>query len=706
MKPNARIASADLPCFIHFNGETCGNLEQAERREWWLADGFGGYAAGTVAQSATRRYHGLLFAADPATLARRLLFARAEAVLIDGAQRHALSVNHWASGAVDPAGHRLIAAFWLEGSTPVWRFEIDDIVVEQRIGFVLGETTLCLAWKLVRPIERPLALEIALLCDDRDHHGETRADARGDLSADLCDGRLRLLAGSEAKLHFASAHGEFRVDPAWYRDFQMPAEHARGLPDVEDHFRVGHLRLALVPGRQTGFCASPQARAAVPDIETALTHRRHYDGNRIQHATLCAHGYDDAPDWIRQLLIDSDRYLIRRARPQNPPPPTDLPYWNDRCELADGAAVIAGYPWFADWGRDTFIALPGLALATGRFVVARRILESWAGFIDAGMLPNLLPEHGGGAEYNSADAALWYIEAWRAYHAHTRDQAALRHIMPALEGIVEAYARGTRYGIGADPDDALLRAGEPGSQITWMDARVRGEPVTPRIGKPVELNALWYNALRSLECFATQLGREAAPYAARAARVRASFARFILPHGGLADVLDGPDGNDDRLRPNQIFAVSLAHSPLGQAAQQRVVAAVAGQLLTPFGLRTLAPGAPGYRAYYQGGVDERDGSYHQGPAWGWLLGHYALAEYRACGDAEQALARLEPLRAHLLDVGLGSISELFDGDAPHAPGGAPCQAWSVACTLQAWQHLARAAGKARERQVFAPVAFP
>lgn len=707
MNAAKRPLTTEFPRFLHFGREFCGNLEQAERREWWLADGLGGYAAGTLAQSLTRRYHGLLFAADPVTLARRLLFAKAEVVLVDGARRHALSTNRWASGAVEPAGHRLIESFRLEGSTPVWRFEIDDIAVEQRIWFVPDDGTLCMAWKLAHPLDRPLTLDIALLCNDRDHHGETRAESGNELASELRAGGLCLLARGEPRLFFSSARGEFRVDPAWYRDFLYLAEQARGLPDREDHFRAGYLRLDLSPGRQVGLTASRQACAAAPDLDAALMRRHNHDRNRIQHATLCVHGYADAPEWVRQLLIDSDRYLIHRPAPVvSSAPATDFPYWNDRCLLAGGAAVVAGYPWFADWGRDSFIALPGLTLATGRFVVARRILETWAHFVEAGLLPNLLPENGGAAEYNSADAALWYIEAWRAYYQHTHDLAALRHVMPTLERIVHAYAQGTRFGIGVDPRDGLLRAGEPGSQVTWMDARVNGTPITPRIGKPVDLNALWYNALRSLESFATLLGQDPAPHADPARRVRTAFARFVQPNGALADVLDGPDGNDARMRPNQIFAVSLAHSPLDPEAQRGVVTAVALRLLTSRGLRTLAPDEPGYHAHYRGGVAERDGGYHQGPVWAWLLGHYALAEYRVSGNARHALARLEPLREHLLDAGLGSISELFDGDPPHAPGGAPCQAWSVACTLQAWHQLTRATHQSREPHPYNPDFLP
>ncbi|MGH8532861.1 MAG: amylo-alpha-1,6-glucosidase, partial [Gammaproteobacteria bacterium] len=363
-------------------------------------------------------------------------------------------------------------------------------------------------------------------------------------------------------------------------------------------------------------------------------------------------------------------------------------------EVPEGESIIAGYPWFGDWGRDTMIALPGLTLATGRFESARRILETFARFIDRGMLPNVFPGSGERAEYNSVDAALWYIEAWRAYAEASGDRQALSEALPVLEQIIAHYRDGTRYGIVMDPEDGLLRAGEAGVQITWMDAKVGEWVVTPRIGKPVEVNALWYNALNCLVEFTQRLNRDAEPYRRLAERARKGFGRFVRPEGGLFDVLDGPNGDDATLRPNQIFAVSLPYSPLERSNQIGVLRACGRELLASYGLRSLSPAHPDYRPNYLGGVWERDGGYHQGPVWTWLLGHYALAEYRVHGDADAAQSRLEPIRDHLLDAGLGTVSEIFDGAPPHTPRGAPSQAWSVACVLEAWWRLERAKRRA------------
>ncbi|MGC2522662.1 MAG: amylo-alpha-1,6-glucosidase, partial [Stellaceae bacterium] len=316
---------------------------------------------------------------------------------------------------------------------------------------------------------------------------------------------------------------------------------------------------------------------------------------------------------------------------------------------------------------------------------------TFARFVDRGMLPNVFPGAGATPEYNTADASLWYIEAWRAYVAATGDEAALRQVFPVLAEIVDRHVRGTRYGIAVDPADGLLRAGEPGIQLTWMDARVGDRVVTPRIGKPVEINALWHNALVAMAAMAERLGAPAASYRTQAVRAQHGFARFVRPGGeGLYDVVDGPDGADASLRPNQIFAVSLPATPLDAATQRTVLARCGRALLTSYGLRSLAPSEPGYRGVCTGTVAERDGAYHQGTVWAWLLGAWALAHHRVHRDAAAAQRFLEPIGDHLLDAGLGQVSEIFDGDPPHTPRGCPAQAWSAACVLEAWWRLERA----------------
>jgi len=376
------------------------------------------------------------------------------------------------------------------------------------------------------------------------------------------------------------------------------------------------------------------------------------------------------------LVLAADQFVVQRA----------LPGSGEGGSATGGRSIIAGYPWFSDWGRDTMISLPGLVLTAGRPEVAARILRTFAQYVSEGMLPNRFPDTGDEPEYNTVDATLWYFEAVRAYHAATGDETLLRDLFPVLREIVAWHQRGTRYQIRLDPADGLLYAGEEGAQLTWMDAKVGEWVVTPRIGKPVEINALWYNALRAMAGFARRLGRPAADYEALANQVLAGFSRFWNEEAGCCyDVLDGPDGDDASLRPNQLFAVSLPHSPLDAEQQRAVVDVCARHLLTGYGLRSLAPHDPAYNGHYGGDRRQRDGAYHQGTVWGWLIGPFVAAHLRVYGDPAVARSFLQPLLRHLDDHCVGSLSEIFDGQPPFRPRGCFAQAWTVAEVLRAWQ---------------------
>ncbi|HRD91825.1 MAG TPA: amylo-alpha-1,6-glucosidase [Accumulibacter sp.] len=664
-----------LPTVVRFGREVCGQPDQAERREWWLANGRGAYAAGTVAGSLTRRYHGLLVAPLQPPLGRYLVFAKADATLIDGEQRTPLFTNRWGDGTIAPAGYVHIESFRLQGRMPVWRFAVGDVSIEQRVWMEHGADTTYVAFRRLsgKTAQRKLTLQVALLVNARDHHGSSRpGDFEPLIEAD--DRQLGIRHPNWFTLYLKAAGGSIAARHDWCEHFDLPLERERGLPDRDNHLCVGEATLDLSGGEWVGVVASLDADAS-SDLQVAMARALARDASCLQRARDQVPELAAAPGWVDQLIVAADSFIF--ARPTLGAP--------------DGESVIAGYPWFGDWGRDTMIALPGLALATGRADTAARILRTFARFVDRGMLPNVFPGVGDSAEYNTADAALWYLEAWRAYVEASGDLSGLREVYPVLREIVDWHVRGTRYGIGLDAGDGLLRAGEAGVQLTWMDAKIGDWVVTPRIGKPVEINALWFNALASMSEFAESLNEPAAPYRALAAVARAGFQRFVMAgDGGLFDVLDGPAGDDASLRPNQIFAVSLPHSPLSPAAQAVVVRRVGRALLTSYGLRSLDPAHHDFQPQYRGGVWERDGSYHQGPVWGWLLGHYALAEYRVRGDAPAAQQLLEALHDHLLDAGLGTVSEIFDGAPPHTPRGAPSQAWSVACTLEAWWRLARA----------------
>ena len=664
-----------LPDLIRFGREICGDLAQAERREWWLANGLGGYASGTIAGTLTRRYHGLLVAPVKPPLDRHVVMAKADATLVSGERSWPLFSNRWSGGAVDPTGYLAIETFRLDGRIPVWRYACGELRVESRIWMEYGENTTYVSWRLaaVSPVPDELPrLRVKLLANARDFHGTARPWEFNPV-IEGSGPELRVVHPNWFTLYIKARGGVIATRHDWFENFDLSAERERGLSDRDSHLCVGEAELTLHPGEWIGVVASLNPQPSVY-FDEALRRAWARDLGQLRRAQVQVPELIGAPTWVDQLILAADSFVFSRPIP----------------EVPDGESIIAGYPWFGDWGRDTMIALPCLTLATGRYDTARRILQTFARFVDQGMLPNVVPGVGDKPEYNTVDAALWFIEAWRAYVAGIDDRECLRHAFPVLQSIIDWHVKGTRYGIGMDPADGLLRAGAPGAQLTWMDAKVGEWVVTPRTGKPVEINALWFNALSVMAQFAEMLKLPSKPYVDLAARARVGFQRFLNPAGGLFDVLDTPEGDDATVRPNQIFAVSLPFTPLDRECQAKVVRACGRELLTSYGLRSLSPSDRSFHPYYTGGVWERDGGYHQGPVWAFLLGHYALAEHRITGDAAMAQARLDPLRDHLLDAALGSVSEIFDGAPPHAPRGVPSQAWSVACTLEAWWRLEKA----------------
>jgi predicted glycogen debranching enzyme len=655
---------------IEFGRETSGRLPVAESREWLCANGLGGFASGTVAGLRTRRYHGLLVAALKPPVGRTVLVSGLEERVEYDGRPYALASNRWADGTIAPDGHRLIECFQLDGTTPVWHYACADALIEKRVWMEPGANTTYVRYRLLRA-GGPARLALTALVNYRDFHSTTRGPG-WEMRVEPVAHGLRVTAFDGARPVLLQVPGA-AVERAheWYLGSRLAAEVARGLDALDDNLCVGTFTATLEPGRALTCVLSAEATPAL-DGEQAWSRRRAHEAEALLAWRKAQPAAAEAPAWVDQLVLAADQFLVGRPLADDP----------------GGLSVIAGYHWFGDWGRDTMIALPGLTLATGRPEAARRILTTFARFVDAGMLPNVFPDAGEVPEYNTVDAALWYVEAVRAYHTATGDDATLRELVPALEQIVRGYTTGTRYGIRVD-GDGLVTAGEPGVQLTWMDAKVGDWVVTPRIGKPVEINALWYNALSAMAGFARRLGRSPAAWEAMAEQAAASFARFWNAETGHCyDVIDGPAGHEASLRPNQILAVSLPASPLSPDRQRRVVDACARHLLTSYGLRSLAPGEPGYQPRYAGGPRERDGAYHQGTAWAWLLGPFALAHHRVHGDREAARAFLAPMAQHLADHGLGSIAEVFGAEPPFRPDGCIAQAWSVAETLRAWCELA------------------
>jgi predicted glycogen debranching enzyme len=467
---------------------------------------------------------------------------------------------------------------------------------------------------------------------------------------------VRAFAGA-TPFRILAPGAQFLPTSEWYWNFRHREETARGLDDRSDRYLSGTFSKRLRAGDTLALVLTTDLHADI-DGDRALQDERSRHGMLLERANA-----KHADPVVRQLTLAADQFIVRRDAEGDP-----------------GKTVIAGYHWFNDWGRDTMISLPGLTLATGRPQDAAVILRTFARYVDQGMLPNNFPDSAGALPgYNTVDATLWYIVAIGRYAWATGDTELVEELLPVLRSIVDWHVRGTRYGIKFDPTDGLLRAGEPGVQLTWMDARVGDWVVTPRTGKPVEIQALWYNALRILACFAAD-----ADYARMADSVRDNFVQrfFHGDLGYLADVVDGPDGDNLQLRPNQIFAVSLPHPLIEGAIAASVVDHVGRALLTGVGLRSLTPDDPAYRGDYTGDAVRRDGSYHQGPAWTWLLGPYAEAHFRVYGDRARALALFEPMEHHLRDACLGSVSEILEGDASHRPVGCIAQAWGVAETLR------------------------
>jgi predicted glycogen debranching enzyme len=643
---------------IRLDAHLCTNLEQATQREWLETNGLGGFASSTVAGINTRRYHGLLTAATKPPVGRMVLLSKFEETLVMEGRRYELSANRYA-GAVHPRGFEYLREFRLD-PFPVFIFHVEGIELEKRIFMPQGENTVVVEYE-IRGLAPPCGLELRPLIACRDYHSTTHVNSaiRGQLELDVGQVTIHPYDGVPA-LCFAHNAAHIGGGHGWYYNFAYEVERERGLDFLEDLFNPF---LAIFPLNQgpAVIIASTERRNA--SLAASMRQRE------IERRAALAASSPSANPFVTALTIAASQFIVQRG---------------------DLKTIIAGYPWFSDWGRDTMIALPGLTLVTGRHQEAREILLAFARSADRGMLPNRFPDHGESPEYNTADATLWYFEAVRSYLHYSGDLGFVQlHLYDVLREIVEWHIRGTRYGICAD-EDGLLMAGEPGVQLTWMDAKIGDWVVTPRYGKPVEIQALWYNALRIMEDLAIELDdpASASRYAQMADLARVNFNRqFWRPEAGCLFDVVSQAGNDASIRPNQIFAVSLPHSMLPRDKARQVVDVVRHELLTPVGLRSLSPRDPQYRPRYTGDPWSRDSAYHQGTVWPWLLGPFITAYVEVNGRTPEARRQardwLAPFERHLREAGLGQISEIFDAEPPHWPRGCFAQAWSVAELLRA-----------------------
>jgi glycogen debranching enzyme len=731
-----------LPDAVNFrlDADVLTDLSAASRCEWLATNGLGGYASSSLAGINTRRYHGLLVAALNPPLGRAVLLSKIEETLEilapDGSSSptFGLSANFYA-GATYPQGYQHLVE-WTAYPAPTWIWSPQaGVRLEKRVWMARGRNVTYVSYRLLEAPEGHTAhLHLVPLLAWKDYHSEMAANERvpdmfwfpdppqttGEVNAPR--GLLRVtlpdiqkVTSHPTRLDLDVVHEDgtpfsgatFDRQAFWYYKLQHPREAERGQNCEEDLYALGMIGAHLEVGQMLVIVASAH--------EITESHVAAEIGGK--DATLetlePVEIQSDSPEKSWNTLVANQAQLLESQTalprfPENGETGADsqvtLNVFQARLTLAVApflvqvtggrSSIIAGYPWFSDWGRDTMIALPGLCLTTGQTQLAREILSSFAAFVDQGMLPNRFPDVGEAPEYNTVDATLWYVVAIYRYVEATGDVALLRDTLWAvLEEIVAWHQRGTRYQIHVDPNDSLLYAGQEGAQLTWMDAKVGNWVVTPRTGKPVEINALWINALHTMAHFAGLLGQTDAQsrYETLAATATTSFvARFARSDGrGLYDVLDTPNHDlpDAAVRPNQIFALSLPFAPVapGSDLAAAVLEVVQTELVTPFGLRTLSPHDPAYRPRYEGDSWHRDGAYHEGTAWPWLLGSFAEAHFRHFEDRAAALALLQPLAGQMTDYGVGSIAEIYDGDAPQRPNGCIAQAWSISETLRVWK---------------------
>lgn len=643
--------------------------------EWLVTNGLGGYACGAVQGPGTRRYHGWFVPQLARPGGRHVLLPRLDdSVVAD-------------DGAWVLAAH--LADFRLEGSLPVWRYELPGRVIERSVVMPHGRHAVAVRWRLlqgaacrllIRPFVAARRPDDPLPLDELPHYRAEDAEGGG------LHLHLHTDPGLVLQLHTEPGGLPFQHDGLLDPSRQLALEQQRGYDHAEHQHSPGHWTAPLVTGRGVALCATLQGDAPLGPVDSLFEAEHDRQALLLMTAGLAERPADEDHETEARLVLAADAFIV-----QPPPRPAgaDAP-------AADGHArsVIAGYPWFTDWGRDTMIALEGLTLATGRQAEARSILHTFAGYLQNGLLPNLFPEGGRERLYHTVDATLWFFHALDRYTIRSGDDGLVPALYPALREVVQHHLRGTRFGIGVDAQDGLLRASAEGCALTWMDARLGDWVVTPRRGKPVEIQALWFNALRLMADWSQQHDLPDDGFDALADRVGDSFNRrfWSAERGHLLDVVDGPSGDDARLRPNQVFSLSLSYPVLQRPLWRPVLDKVQQDLLTPLGLRTLGPREPDYQPRYGGPLAARDAAYHQGTVWPWLLGHFIDAWLREHADPAGARALLAAFPQHLPQAGIGQVSEVFDADSPQRPEGCFAQAWSVAELLRAWQATRNPAG--------------
>ena len=642
---------------IELGPDICTNFDAATSREWLETNGIGGFACGTISNALTRRYHSLLTAATKPPLGRITTVSKFEETLVIDGKEYELSTNRYPD-TIHPRGFELIASFRLD-PFPIWTYEVGRLSIERKIFMVHGSNTTVCRWEWVdrkAAADRNIRLEVRPLLSFVDYHHLQHEDEQFATSYEEGVGFVRIKPYSDLpNIYFGHNGTSIERTGYWYRNFELAIEEERGFDHSEDLFQPFVLKFDL----------NTTADLIISTEQIEIKTADKFERTEILRRTKLVEASNANDDFTRQLVLAADQFIVRRGK---------------------GHTIIAGYPWFSDWGRDTMISLPGLTLASRRPKIAKDILFEFSKYISEGMLPNRFPDEGEEAEYNTVDATLWYFDAVRAYLESTDDNSFIRkQIYPKLSEIITWHLRGTRYNIHVDTD-GLLYAGEAGVQLTWMDAKIGDLVITPRAGKPVEIQALWFNALRIMAELASRYGddEDASRFNAMADLAKLSFNALFWneEENCLYDVVDN-GSRDASARPNQIFAASLKYSMLDDIRARAVVDKVEAELLTPVGLRTLSPRDSKYIPYYIGSPFERDSAYHQGTVWPWLMGGFIDAYCRAYPERKGRInVILNGFRAQITEAGLGQISEIFDAEIRHTPRGCFAQAWSVAEILR------------------------
>jgi predicted glycogen debranching enzyme len=667
---------------ISFDSDEKGKNRQLLELEWLITNGLGGYGSGTVSGALTRRYHGLLIAAYPSPLGRTVVLNRVtEAIRFSDGRMLYFGGLQKEGGALEFHGMEFLVGFRLEDGLPVWRYDIKGVIIEKKIFLVHRQNTVHLVYRLLSG-EQKVRLKLQPSLHFRPHDSAVDLKDEEPYIFSAVENRYQVSSGGngpQLRLVIQGGRGTFTLEEKKTTNIFYAVEHSRGYESVGSLWSPGYFAVDLGVGEDATLTASTERWETIHALPPGKAMEMEHERRRLLLATAGPAARLQLP---AELVLAADQFIITPA---------------GRVEDSVRAhamgdeicTVIAGYHWFTDWGRDTMISLEGLTLATGRYAEAGWILRTFAQYVKNGLIPNLFPEGQNDGLYHTADASLWFFHALGRYLELTGDRATLRIVMPHMREIVAKHLSGTSFGIGVDPSDGLLRQGAPGYQLTWMDAKVGDWVVTPRRGKAVEINALWYNALRLLERWSAEEGdqRYCDELSSLADQTFRSFnERFWYREGGyLYDVVDGEQGDDPACRPNQLFSISLPYQVLDQGKWQQVLEVVRQRLLTPVGLRTLAPGHPDFKSTYTGDIRSRDAAYHQGTVWPWLIGPFVDAWLRLYPE-QRAIARsfLSGLDTQLGEQCVGSISEICDAEPPYAPRGCIAQAWSVAETLRCW----------------------